>query len=108
MIAGSEVVTANPKQILNQTVHRKETLGLSHRLELPHLAHPLSSVLVRDLRPVVLILTGLMGNGWEDFSMRRRIAPEPVGDELPGRLLLMLQGLTKETFGGSPVPPLGD
>ncbi len=58
-------------------------------------------MLVRDFRPVVFILAGSMGNGWEDLSVRSRIASKLVGNELPGWALLVFQHLAKEAFGGS-------
>ena len=68
-----------------------------------HLAFLLPGVLVRDFGPVVFILAGSMGDGWEDLSVSRQIASELVGNELPGRPLLVLQYLAKEALSGSPV-----
>ena len=57
-----QMVPPNPKQILNLTVNREKTLCMSHRLEPPHLAFFFSGVLVGDLRSIVLVLTGAMGD----------------------------------------------
>jgi len=49
-----------------------------------------------------------MGNGWEDLSVRSRIASELVGNELPGWPALLFQDLAKEALGGSLVSALCD
>ena len=41
-----------------------------------------------------------MPDGWEDFSVRSRIAWQLVGHELQRWSLLVLQDLAKEAFGG--------
>ena len=58
MIESAKVVPSDSEEILNRIVHRKETLGLSHRFEAAHLALLFAGVLVRDLSPVVLISAG--------------------------------------------------
>ncbi len=42
-----------------------------------------------------------MCDGWENLSVRRRIASQLVGDELQGWPLLAFQDLAKEALGGS-------
>ena len=44
-----------------------------------------------------------MCDGWEDLSVRSRIASQLVGDELQRWPLLVLQDLAKEAFGSFPV-----
>ena len=61
-----------------------------------------------DFCPVVLILTGAMNNGRKDLPMCSRITPKLVGNQLPGCLSLMFQGLTKEAFSGSTISTLGN
>ena len=68
---------------LSGAVDAEKALELCRRLESTHLAFLLSGVLVRDFGPVVFILAGSMGDRWENLSMRRRIASELVGNELP-------------------------
>ncbi len=58
---------------------------------------------MRDFRPVVFILAGSMGNGWEDLSARSRIASKLVGNELPWWPPLVFQHLAKEPLSGSAV-----
>ena len=65
-------------------------------------------MLVRDFSSVVLVLAGSMGDGWEDLSMRSRIASKLVGYELPWWSPLTFQNLAKEAFGGSLVSVAGD
>ena len=57
--------------------------------------------LVQDFSSVVLVLPGSVCDGWEDFSVRRRVASQLVGNELQRWCLLLLQDLAKEAFGGS-------
>ena len=42
-------------------------------------------------------------DGWENLSVRRRIASQLVGNNLQRWPLLMFQDLAKEAFGGFPV-----
>ena len=55
-----EMVPANSEQILNLTVDSKKSLSLLDRVEPSHLPFLLSSMLMRDFSPVVLILTRSM------------------------------------------------
>ena len=63
---------------------------------------------MRGFSPVVLVLTGAMLNGRKDLPMCCRIAPQLVGDQLPGCLSLMVQHVTKEARSGSTISTLGD
>ena len=49
-----------------------------------------------------------MGNGWEDLSVRSRIAAQLVGHQLPGWPALLFQDLAKEALSGSLVSALCD
>jgi hypothetical protein len=61
-----------------------------------------------DFCTIVFVLAGSMDHRREDVPMYSRITPKLVGDQLPGCLSLMFQGLTKETFSGSTISTLGD
>ena len=98
MVNRLEVVSANPEQVLNGTMDREKPLSLRHGLEAAHLTLLLPGTLVRDLGPVVLVLTRSMFNRWEDLTMGSGIAPESVGGQLPRSLTLALQHLAKETL----------
>ena len=52
----SEQVTADTKEILHGSVHRKKSLGVCSGLEAPHLTLALAGRLVRNLRTIVLVL----------------------------------------------------
>ncbi len=101
MVDRFEVMTCNSKQIVNRAVDPEKLLNVSRRLESTHLAFLLPGVLVGDFNSVVLVLPGSMGDGWENLSVRSRIASELVGNELQRWPLLVLQDLAKEAFGGS-------
>jgi hypothetical protein len=51
-------VTSNTKKMLNESVHRQESLRVSRRFEPAHLPFALSSRLMRNFRPVVLVSLG--------------------------------------------------
>jgi len=53
-------------------------------------------------------LTCSMDHGREDVPMCSRITLKLVGDQLPGCLSLMFQGLTKEAFSDSTISALGN
>ncbi len=61
-----------------------------------------------DFGPIVFVLTCSMDHGRENLPMCCRITPQLVGDQLPGCLSLLFQGLTKEAFSGSTISAFGD
>ncbi len=61
-----------------------------------------------DFCPIVFVLACSMDHGREDVPMCSRITPQLVGDQLPGYLSLMFQGLTKEALSGSTIFTLGN
>ncbi len=77
-----EMMTSDSQQIVNGAVDTEKALDLCRRIESTHLAFPLPGVLVGNFSSVVLVLAGSMGNGWEDLSVRSRIASKLVGNEL--------------------------
>ena len=52
----SEQVAANPKEILDESMNRQESLYVPGGFEPAHLPFALSSRLARDLRPIVFVL----------------------------------------------------
>jgi hypothetical protein len=63
---------------------------------------------VRNLSPVVLVLSSSMYHRREDLTVCGGIATKFVRYELPRYLALMFQRLTKESFSGSSVSTLGN
>ena len=59
-MSGFEEIPTHPEQVLNLTMDSQQALGLGNRFKSANLALLLTSVLVRDLSSVVLILTGPM------------------------------------------------
>ena len=57
-MSGFEEIPTQPEQVLNLTMDSQQALGVGKRFESANLALLLTSVLVRDLSSVVLILTG--------------------------------------------------
>ena len=54
-----------------------------------------------DFRSIVFVSAGSVRGGWEDLSLRRRVASQPVGNQLPRWPLLLLQNFAKEALSGS-------
>ena len=100
MVDRFEVMMRHSEQVLNRAGDREKSLGLSRRLEATHPAFLLPGVLVRDFSSVVFVLRGSVGDGWEDLSVRSRIASQLVGDGLQRWPLLVPQDLAKEAIGG--------
>ena len=63
MMRGTKEMTADPKQILDEAMDRRETLEMGGRLEPAHLALALTSRLMRDLRSIVFVLPRTMNDG---------------------------------------------
>ena len=94
-----EMMTSHSEQVVNRPVDREKPLHLCRRFEATHLAFLLPGVLVGDFRSVVFVLPGSMCDGWEELSVRSRIASQLVGNELQRWPPLVFQGLAKEAFG---------
>jgi hypothetical protein len=107
-MSGLQMMTTYSEQVLNGTVNGEKTLGLCNRFEPPHLPLLFTSVLMGHFGPIVFVLACSMDHKREDVPMRSRITPQLVGDQLPGCLYLLFQGLTKEAFSGSTISSLGD
>ncbi len=54
----AEQVSAHPKEVLHETMHRQEALRVFDRFEPSHLALAVPGRLMRDLGAVVLVLPG--------------------------------------------------
>jgi hypothetical protein len=108
IVRSSQSVPAEIEQIPDDTVYRQESLRLSRRLELTHLAFPLPGRLMRDLCLVVRIASRVVDHGRHDASVRSSIAPELVGDQ-PSRFApLPFQQLAEESPSRTPISPSPD
>ena len=99
MVDGSQQVAAGAKEILHESVNRKEVLRVADRLEPAHLPFTLPRRLMRHLRPVVLVLPRAVWDGWHHGAVRRRVAPQLVRDQAVGQPALSLQHLAKAAPG---------
>ncbi len=100
IVRSSQSVPAEIEQIPDDTVYRQESLRLSRRLELTHLAFLLPGRLMRGLCSVVRIASRVVDHGRHGASVRSAIAPELVGDQPSRFALLPFQHLTEESPGG--------
>ncbi len=103
-MASSQQVTPDAEEVLDESVHGQESLGLTRRFEPSHLSLSLPCRLVGDLGSVVCVLVGAVDDGWHDTPMRRRVASQLVGDQPPRHAALTLQQLAKKTFRSPAVP----
>ncbi len=103
LVGCPQQVSSDTEEILGDSVHRQESLGLSRGFEPSHSSLPLSGRLVRDFCPIVRVSAGVMDNGRHDRSLRGGIAPQLVGDQSSGLASLAFQQLTEETFSGTPI-----
>ena len=75
MMVRLEAVACDSEYVVNGAEDREKALELRQWLESTHLTFSLPGVLVGDLRPIVLVGTGSMGNGREDLaSIRNRVS----------------------------------
>ena len=66
-------VTSNAKKILNESVHRQESLRVSRRFEPAHLPFALASRLMRNFDPIVLVSLGAVHNRRHDRTVGSRV-----------------------------------
>ena len=104
MVSRSQDVSTDSKQILHDTVNRREPLELSGRRETPHLALTLSGRLMGDLRAVVRVLIGAVRHRRHHRATGSRVAAQLVGDQASRHLPLVFQQLAKEAHRGVPIP----
>jgi hypothetical protein len=74
----------DPKQIEYLTVHPEETLGMARRPKPAHLTLLFACVLMRDFATIVRIAVLAVHDTRHEFSLRRAIAGQFVGDYANG------------------------
>ena len=88
---GRVLVASDSEEILDDSVYRPESLGLSHGFESSHLSLALSDRLMRDFNPIVSVAFGVVRNRRHDRAVRCLITPQLVGDQSPRFAFLTLQ-----------------
>ena len=73
----------NPKQVLDYSLNREESLRLTGRFELAHLSLSLAGWLVGDFGPVVGVTFRDVDDRRHGCPLCRSIAPQLVGHEPP-------------------------
>ncbi len=101
MLDGLQEVSADTKEILDQSVHRTESLCLSRGYEPSHRALSLPGGLMRDFSPVVRLWAVVLNQRWHDASGRSGIAPEFVRHESPEFASLTFQWCMEEAVRGA-------
>ena len=104
MVSRPQEASPDAEQIRHDTVHRREPLELSGRLEPPHLALPLSGRLMGDLRAVVRVLIGAVKHRRHHRATDGRVTAQLVGDQASRHVPLGFQSRAKEAHRGVPIP----
>ena len=98
-------MSADSKEILHNSVYRREPLHVGGRCEAPHLALPLTCRLVGDLGSIVRVLISDVDHGRHYGAARGGVGAQLVGDDQPARdTALGFQQFPKESDGCSPIP----
>jgi len=97
MMGGTEQIATDSAEILHETVHRQEALGVSCRFEPTHLALSVTRRFMRHLGAVVRELAGDVTHGGHHCSVGRGVARQFVGDEFAWHRALALQQLAEES-----------
>ncbi len=98
MVDGLQQVTAYAKEILRQSMYRKQSLRLSRGCELSHGTFPLSRGLVRDFCPVIRVAVGVVNHRGHSRAVCGGIAPQLLCHHPPGLASLTVQEATEEAF----------
>ena len=96
MVSRPQEVSTDSEEILHDTVHRREPLALSGRLETPHLALPLTRRLVGDLGSMVRVLISDVDHGRHHGAARGGGGAQLVGDQSSRDTALGFQQRPKE------------
>ena len=104
-MSGPQQVPADAEQVLDHAVDDREALQLAGGLEASHLAFPMACRLMRDLRPIVLILPRAVHDGRHRGTVGSGVAPELVGDQPTGLPTLAFQQLPEEALRGPTIRP---
>ena len=97
-------MSPDSKEILHNSVYRREPLHVGGRLEAPHLALPLTRRLVGDLGSIVRVLISDVDYGRHHGAARGGVGAQLVGDQSSRNTALGFQQLPKESDGCSPIP----
>ena len=97
-------MSPDSKEILHNSVYRREPLHVGGRREAPHLALPLTRRLVGDLGSIVRVLTSDVDHGRHHGAARGGVGAQLVGDQSSRDTALGFQQRPKESDGCSPIP----
>ena len=104
MVPRPESMSPDSKEILHNSVYRREPLHVGGRREAPHLALPLTRRLVGDLDSIVRVLVSDVDYRRHHGAARGGVGAQLVGDQSARDTALGLQQFPKESDGYSPIP----
>ena len=79
-------MASKSEKIVNDSVHRPESLHLTSGFEPSHLSLPLSNRFMRDFSPIVSVAFGVVQDRRHHTVARSLIGSQLVGDQSPGFL----------------------
>ena len=97
-------MSPDSKEILHNSVYRREPLHVGGRREAPHLALPVTRRLVGDLGSIVRVLISDVDRRRRHGAARGGVGAQLVGDQSSRNTALGFQQLPKESDGCSPIP----
>jgi hypothetical protein len=98
-------VAPHAKEILNESVHRQESLRVSGGFEPPHLSLALAGRLMRDFGSIVFVLLRVVHDRRHHDAVGSRVAAKLVRDQTPWLTALPFQQFTEEASGRTPITP---
>ena len=93
-------MASDTEQILDHAKGRQELLGVTRRLEPPHLPFPLARWLMRILGAIVQALVPHVLSVWQQFSTGRDVTRKPVGHYNARRVLQAPQQFPEASHRG--------
>ena len=97
-------MSPDSKEILHNSVYRREPLHVGGRREAPHLALPLTRRLVGDLGSIVCVLISDVDHWRHHGAPRGGVDAQLVGDQSSRDTALGFQQPRTESDGCSPIP----
>jgi hypothetical protein len=97
-------ISTAAKQVVDGTMNREKTLGLSWEFKPAHLTFSEARRLMRDFRPVVSPAVLAVVDARQEFPAGSTITTKAIGHNQTGGVAQAFQQLAKEAFGRTLIP----